>query len=204
MYDNLYGTNYRPMWDYGLNFINTVMHDQYGLFIDGYYVPSPHMALLRLPQPYKMISIIKLGLVPALAVIAVVGAIRGPIAGFVSGFVGTFMYDLVIRGTIVTMGLTPASYGILGFVVGLASYSFENGRSLLKLSILSAVGLVLAVLVIVLMGLTVEGYATLVAIAYVLLPLLTTGLPSVLFLTPLFARLWFEFAKRFVPSALNS
>ncbi|HDD67696.1 MAG TPA: hypothetical protein ENG31_03650, partial [Candidatus Thorarchaeota archaeon] len=41
------------------------------------------MALLWLPQPYKMISIIKLGLVPALAVIAVVGAIRGPIAGFV-------------------------------------------------------------------------------------------------------------------------
>ena len=161
------------------------------------------MALLWLPQPYKMISIIKLGLVPALAVIAVVGAIRGPIAGFVSGFVGTFMYDLVIRGTIVTMGLTAASYGILGFVVGLASYSFENGRFLLKLSILSAVGLVLAVLVIVLTGLTVEGYAALVAIAYVLLPLLTTGLPSVLFLTPLFARLWFEFAKRFVPSALN-
>ncbi|MHA1246101.1 MAG: ECF transporter S component [Candidatus Thorarchaeota archaeon] len=161
------------------------------------------MALLWLPQPYKMISIIKLGLVPALAVIAVVGAIRGPIAGFVSGFVGTFMYDLVIRGTIVTMGLTAASYGILGFVVGLASYSFENGRSLLKLSILSAVGLVLAVLVIVLTGLTVEGYATLVAIAYVLLPLLTTGLPSVLFLTPLFARLWFEFVKRFIPSALN-
>ena len=41
LYDNLYGTNYRPMWDYGLNFMNTVMQDQYGLFIDGYYVSRP-------------------------------------------------------------------------------------------------------------------------------------------------------------------
>jgi len=41
IYDNLYGTNYRPMWDYGLNFINTVMQNQYGLFIDGYYVSRP-------------------------------------------------------------------------------------------------------------------------------------------------------------------
>ncbi|GAG95396.1 unnamed protein product, partial [marine sediment metagenome] len=30
-----------PMWDYGLNFINTEMHDEYGLFIDGYYVQTP-------------------------------------------------------------------------------------------------------------------------------------------------------------------
>jgi len=29
------------MWDYGLNFMNTVMHDEYDLFIDGYYIQVP-------------------------------------------------------------------------------------------------------------------------------------------------------------------
>lgn len=41
LYDNMMGTNYMPMWDYGLNFINTVMQDQYDLFMDGYYVDRP-------------------------------------------------------------------------------------------------------------------------------------------------------------------
>jgi hypothetical protein len=41
LYDNMHGTNYMPMWDYGLNFINTVMQDQYDLFMDGYYVAMP-------------------------------------------------------------------------------------------------------------------------------------------------------------------
>ncbi|MFX0107135.1 MAG: hypothetical protein ACFE7R_02535 [Candidatus Hodarchaeota archaeon] len=41
LYDNLYGTNFLPIWDYGLNFINTVMQDQYDLFMDGYYVYEP-------------------------------------------------------------------------------------------------------------------------------------------------------------------
>jgi hypothetical protein len=43
LYDNLYGTYYMEsgMWNYGLNFINTVMHDEYDLFIDGYYVQEP-------------------------------------------------------------------------------------------------------------------------------------------------------------------
>ncbi|MFX0138414.1 MAG: hypothetical protein ACFFDN_32530 [Candidatus Hodarchaeota archaeon] len=41
LYDNLYGTQYMGMWDYGLNFINTVMHNEYDLFIDGYYVQEP-------------------------------------------------------------------------------------------------------------------------------------------------------------------
>lgn len=41
IYDHLQGTNYLPIWDYGRHFINTVMQDKYGLFIDGYYVDRP-------------------------------------------------------------------------------------------------------------------------------------------------------------------
>ncbi len=41
LYDNMYNTSFRPIWDYGLNFVNTVMQDQYGLFTDCYYVQRP-------------------------------------------------------------------------------------------------------------------------------------------------------------------
>jgi hypothetical protein len=41
LYDNMFGTSYMNMWDYGLDFINTVMHEEYGLFIDGYFIQEP-------------------------------------------------------------------------------------------------------------------------------------------------------------------
>jgi len=43
LYDNMYGTSYfdSGMWDYGLDFINTEMQDDYDLFMDGYYVDTP-------------------------------------------------------------------------------------------------------------------------------------------------------------------
>jgi len=43
LYDSLYGTHFMDsgMWDYGLNFINTVMQDGHDLFTDGYYVMKP-------------------------------------------------------------------------------------------------------------------------------------------------------------------
>ena len=41
LYDSLFGTSYMDMWDYGLNFINTEMHNEYSLFVDGYYIQEP-------------------------------------------------------------------------------------------------------------------------------------------------------------------
>ncbi|MDF1537785.1 MAG: hypothetical protein P1Q69_02665 [Candidatus Thorarchaeota archaeon] len=43
LYDSLYGTSYieNGMWDYGLDFINNVMQDDYDLPMDGYYVDTP-------------------------------------------------------------------------------------------------------------------------------------------------------------------
>jgi len=42
LYDNLFGTQYIEMWDYGLNFINTTMREINGsTFIDGYFVQEP-------------------------------------------------------------------------------------------------------------------------------------------------------------------
>lgn len=51
LYDNLYGTDYMgtEMWDYGLEFSNTVMQDDYSLFVDGYFVQEP-MGLTQSPE----------------------------------------------------------------------------------------------------------------------------------------------------------
>ncbi len=156
----------------------------------------------RIPMPYTLMGMFKFGLVPALAIIPVVAAIRGPIAGFVTGYLGIVIYDFAFMGAIVTMTLPAIGYGFLGLVVGLTSYKLDDGRSLVKLSILSVVGFVFTVLIVVAVGLVVESLATMVVLGFTMLPLMTMGIPSVLLLTPLFARLWHMFMAKFFPSAL--
>jgi uncharacterized membrane protein len=148
------------------------------------------MLFSMIPTPFTMVSIIRFGFIPALAIIGLVGAIRGPIAGLLTGYFGTILADLILQGVIVTMTLPALAYGVMGLIVGLASYDLANGRSLVKLSILSTVGFVFAALLVVVIGLFVEGYAVLVGIAFFLLPKLTSGIPTVLLLTPVFARIW--------------
>jgi uncharacterized membrane protein len=147
-------------------------------------------------MPFTMFTLIKLGLSPALVIIALVGAIRGPIAGFLTGYLGIVTYDLLFYDIVMTLTLSALAYGVLGFMVGLASYDFSKGKSLGKLSILSAIGLLFTGLLLVVIGLLVEQTAVLANIGFVLLPLLTTGLPSVILLTPILARLWLVASER--------
>ena len=144
-----------------------------------------------IPMPYIMISFFALGLAPAYAIIAVTGAIRGPVSGFLVGALGKLFTDLLLYGVIPIMGLPYLAYGVLGLIVGLATYDITNGKSLAKMSILSMVGLVFTLMLIVVIGLLVGNVAVLVEIAFYLLPQLTLGLPSVFLLTPLFARVWY-------------
>lgn len=144
----------------------------------------------QIPAPYIMVGLFPFGLLPALAIIPAMGAIRGPIAGFLTGYLGTVLFDFLIYGAVVTMTLPALGYGLLGFIVGLATYDLSNGRSLIKLTILSFVGFVFTLLIIVAAGLVVESYATLVALGFVMLPLLTSGLPTVLLLTPVYGRVY--------------
>lgn len=143
-----------------------------------------------IPMPFIMMGLFKFGFAPAWAIIAVVGAIRGPLAGFITGYLGQLVYDFVVNGIIVTMTLPAMAWGILGVVVGLTSYDFTNGRSLAKLSILALVGIVFTALLVVVIGLLIETYSILVALGFVLLPMLTVGIPTVVLLTPIYARLW--------------
>lgn len=143
-----------------------------------------------LPEPYVMIDLFKFGLWPSLAVFTAVGAVRGSLAGLLTGYLGALLYGLLVFSTIVTMSLNALSFGIIGFIVGLVHYDFNSGRSLAKLSIMSSVGLLLSTLVVVIIGMAVEVYAGLVAIGFVMLPMLTVGIPSVFLLTPLLGWLW--------------
>lgn len=142
------------------------------------------------PMPFVMEGLFTLGLVPALALIAFAGAIRGPIAGLLAGYLGEVIYGLLVYNVVVTLTLPALAYGVLGLVVGMASYELSSGRSLAKMSLLSAFGLVMTALLLVIIGMVIEGYATMVAIGFVLLPVLTAGLPTVIFLTPVLARIW--------------
>jgi hypothetical protein len=149
-----------------------------------------YVAISLIPIPFTMVSILKFGLLPAITIIALVGAIRGPFAGLLAGYLGEVLYGLLVYNVIVTSTLPALAMGLLGFVVGLATYDFTNGRSLVKLSILSVVGFLFTILLSTVIGLTVEGYATMAAIAFSMLPLLTMGIPTALFLTPVLARIW--------------
>lgn len=170
----------------------------YGLLGAGFFI-----VLSFVPRPYIMVDLFMFGLAPAMAIITVAGAIRGPIAGFLTGYVGTLVYDLIVSTTVVTFTLTAVAFGVMGFIVGLARYDFTNGRSLAKMAILSIIGLVFTVLLTVAVGLTVEVYADLVVLGFVMLPLLTVGIPSVFLLTPLYARLWYAVMSEVMPDALS-
>jgi energy-coupling factor transport system substrate-specific component len=159
------------------------------------------VVLKSIPMPYLAVGLFKFGLVPALAIISTIAAIRGPLAGLLTGYIGSVLANLLLSGGIVAFTLYSLAYGVMGFIVGLARYDFNYSRSLAKLSVLSMAGLVITVLLIAVVGLFVEGVATLVVIGFQLLPLLTMGLPSVFLLTPLFAWLWHQSSLKMTPEA---
>ncbi len=147
--------------------------------------------LNAIEMPYIMVSLFKFGLSPAIVIIALIGGIRGPLAGFLTGYIGVIVYDLVVFHTVLNLTLPALAYGVLGVIVGLASYDFTNGRSLAKLSILSTIGLVFTALLLVVIGLFVQQISVLAVLGFVMLPLLTVGIPSVILIAPVLARLWY-------------
>ncbi|MHA1928050.1 MAG: hypothetical protein ACTSV2_05645 [Candidatus Thorarchaeota archaeon] len=155
-----------------------------------------YVGISLVPMPFVMVNILKFGLLPAVVVIALVGAIRGPIAGFIAGYLGEVLYGILVYNHIVTLTLPAMAFGVLGFIAGFATYDFANGRSLAKLSVLSAIGFVFTVLLVVVIGITIEDYSILAAIAFNMLPLLTTGLPTLIFVTPVIARIWLELVTK--------
>ncbi|MBD3158980.1 MAG: hypothetical protein GF309_09350 [Candidatus Lokiarchaeota archaeon] len=162
-----------------------------------------YVILTAIPWPYTMVSLFKLGILPSLAVISTIGAIRGPVAGFLTGYLGEILAGLLLHGTILLGTATAAAFGVCGLVVGILSYDFSRGRSLGKLSFMSAFGFVLTTLLVTALSLFVEVTAPMAAIGFLLLPYLTVGLPTMILFTPVYARVWHIFMRRFLPSHLK-
>jgi len=162
-----------------------------------------YLLLSLLPQPYTMVGLFKFGIIPALALIPMLGAIRGPLAGFATGYFGPFFVDLILNQTIIASTIPYFIYGILGFLVGLAQYQLNDGKSLAKLAILSTLAFLLSVILLAVIALTIQQISLLVVLGYVILPLLTMGIPSVFLLTPLYSRLWHFILNNAYPYVKN-
>lgn len=154
-----------------------------------------YVGIALIPMPFLAEELMLFGLLPALVIIALVGAIRGPIAGFLVGYLGEVLYGLVAYNVVVSMTIPAMAYGALGFVVGLKTYDFTNGKSLAKLSILSVVGYVFTILLVVVNGIVIEVYSLDAGLLYIMLPMITMGIPTLLFVTPVVARIWHEIAE---------
>ncbi|MFW9907325.1 MAG: hypothetical protein ACFFEF_02010 [Candidatus Thorarchaeota archaeon] len=160
-----------------------------------------YVGISLIPMPFTMVGILKFGLLPGVAIIAATGGIRGSLAGFIAGYFGVVLYGLVAYNVLVTMTLPAVAYGVLGLIAGLKRYDFESGRSLAKLSSLSVIGFLITGLLLFVIGITVEGYSMLAGIGFAILPLLTTGIPTILFLTPIFAKLYHVLKMRYMAPA---
>ena len=156
-----------------------------------------------IPQPFIMNGLFKFGLILPLALIPTIAAIRGPLAGFITGYIGTFLFDLVVYRVILLVTIPYLPYGLLGFLVGLANYKINNGRSLAKLAIISTLVFLLSVLLLTIIGLTMQGISVLVLLGFVVIPLLGMGIPSVLLLTPIYSRLWHILAYNAYPFLID-
>ena len=153
-----------------------------------------------IPQPFIMNGLFKFGLILPLALIPTIAAIRGPLAGFITGYIGTFLFDFLVFRVILLVTIPYLPYGLLGFLIGLANYEINNGKSLAKLAIISTLVFLLSVLLLTIIGLTMQGISILVFLGFVVLPLLSMGIPSIFLLTPLYSRLWHILAYNAYPS----
>ncbi len=161
------------------------------------------LLLSLIPQPFVVVGLFKFGLILPLAIIPTIAAIRGPLVGFITGYFGTFLFDLLFFRVILFMTIPYLPYGLLGFLIGLANYKINKGRSLAKLSIISTLAFLLSVILLTIIGLTIQEISVLVLLGYVVLPLLGMGIPSIFLLTPLYTRSWHIMVYNVYPSLIT-
>ncbi|MHA1905254.1 MAG: hypothetical protein ACXADL_16915 [Candidatus Thorarchaeota archaeon] len=148
------------------------------------------------PKPQIAVSFLVFGVVPAWPVITTAGAYGKSSVGFLTGFLGTIAFDLITTGTVLIYLLPAIAYGIMGLITGFAKYDFTNAYSLLKLALMSMLGMIFSAILIVGIESTTLAYTTLTDFVNGLFPLLTIGIPSVFVLTPIYAVVWYYISRR--------
>lgn len=148
------------------------------------------------PRIEVPVSFLVFGVVPAWPVITTAGAYGRSAVGFLTGFLGTIAFDFLTVGTVLIYALPAVAYGVMGLVTGLARYNPTSVRSLVKLSMVSALGMILTALSIVAIESVSLVYVTMTDVIFTLLPLLTVGIPTVFILTPIYAGVWHYISLR--------
>jgi uncharacterized membrane protein len=145
--------------------------------------------LLRLPGITA--GLLTFEIVPYFIVLVVFAAFGGPLAGFLTGFCGTLLFDAIVGGTIVWAGTAALGFGLFGFIAGwpMVRKDPTNGRNLVKLAVASLLGWLLNAAILLLGALVVGQMSILLALLWILLPYLTTGLTTVIVFPPIVVRL---------------
>jgi uncharacterized membrane protein len=140
-------------------------------------------------------------IVPYFIVLVVFAAFGGPLTGFLTGFCGTLLFDALVGGTIVWAGTAALGFGLFGFIAGwpMVRKDPANGRNFVKLAVASLLGWLLNAAILLLGALVVGQMSILLALLWILLPYLTTGLTTIIVFPPIVVRLcqllWTEALK---------
>lgn len=130
-------------------------------------------------------------IVPYFIVLVVFAAFGGPLAGFLTGFCGTLLFDALVGGTIVWAGTAALGFGLFGLIAGwpMVRKDPANGRNLVKLAVASLLGWLLNAAMLLFGALVVGQMSILLALLWMLLPYLTTGLTTIIVFPPIVVRL---------------
>ncbi len=149
-----------------------------------------YVAISMVEMPYQVVFLFKLEWLPALALIAGLGAIRGSAAGFFAGYAGSLAHGMIAYGHVAPWTLPSAAIGAIGLVTGAAEYDFSSSMSRVKLSLVALTGLMFAVLLTTAVDLFVYETSAIAVLGFYTVPTLSAGIPSVTVLTPLVAGVW--------------
>jgi len=130
-------------------------------------------------------------IVPSFIVLIVFAAFGGPLAGFLTGLCGTLLFDGLVGGTVVWAGTAALGFGLLGLFAGwpMVRKDPANGHNLIKLAVASVLGWLLNGVILILGALVVGQMSILLALLWLVLPYLTTGLTTIIIFPPLIVRL---------------
>jgi len=118
-------------------------------------------------------------------IITAVAAFCGPLAGFTVGFFGSISTDLLFSGQIIAFGGINIVFGLIGFIVGIPTYSrFTDGKNLAKFILLSLLAFMIAIILylVVLIGIAAQSFEG--TLLYNFLPFFSTSFISLILVAP--------------------
>ena len=118
-------------------------------------------------------------------IITTIAAFCGPLAGFTVGFFGSISTDLLFSGQIIAFGVINIIFGLVGFIVGLPTYSrFTDGKNLFRFILMSLLAFTVAIILylVLLFGIAEQSFEG--ALLDNFLPFFSTSFISLILIAP--------------------